>query len=149
MKNWQIFSDMEFEKIVFRAFNFDIKMSRIVGGHLIQLLQKIVEWSTADPVLYMKNDDQICSFAQIKKIHENTNHKSEENLLHAYKEANYLDDNVRKLIKKVCQNCKVCQKFKRSQSRPKVSLPKVTDFNEVVTLDLKQFDGKNLLYYCY
>ena len=146
MKNWQILIDMEFEKIVFRAFNFDIKMSRNVGGHLILPLQKIVEWSTADTVLYMKNDDQICSFAQIKKIHENTNHKSEENLLHAYKEANYLDDNVRKLIKKVCQNCKVCQKFKRSQSRPKVSLPKVTDFNQVVTLDLKQFDGKNVLW---
>ena len=79
-------------------------------------------------------------------MHENTNHKSQENSLHAYREANVLDDNVRKLIKKVCENCKVCQKFKKSQSKPKVALPKVTDFNQVVTLDLKQFDGKNVLW---
>ena len=62
------------------------------------------------------------------------------------KKKHYLTDEVRKVIKKVCENCKVCQKLKKSQSRPKVALPKVTDFNQVVTLDLKQFDGKNVLW---
>ena len=48
--------------------------------------------------------------------------------------------------KKVCENCTVCQRLKKSQSKPKVALPKVTDFNQVVTLDLKQFEGKNVLW---
>ena len=96
--------------------------------------------------MFMKSLDEVGTFAKVKKVHENTNHKTEENLIHAYKEGNYLNDEVRKVIKRVCENCKVCQKFQKSQSKPKIALPKVTDFNQVVTLDLKQFDGKNVLW---
>ena len=146
MKHWRVLLDMESEEMEFRMFDISVGMSRNAGGHLAVPLQKVEEWSTAETVLFMKKEDQICTFEKIKRVHENTNHKSEENLLHAYREANVLDDNVRKLIKKVCENCKICQKFKKSQSKPKVALPKVTDFNQVVTLDLKQFDGKNVLW---
>ena len=146
MKQWRVMIDMEDEIMVFRSFEIDVKMSRNSGGHFILPLQKVEEWSTVDTVLYMKKEKEVLTYAKIKKVHENTNHKSEENLLHAYKEANFLDDSVRKLIKKVCENCKVCQEFKRSQSKPRVALPKVTDFNQVVTLDLKQFGGKNVLW---
>jgi hypothetical protein len=57
-----------------------------------------------------------------------------------------LDSKVRKNIKEVVEMCKVCQQYKRSQGRPKVSLPKVTDFNEIVSMDLKQFAGVNMLW---
>ena len=40
---------------------------------------------------------------------------------------------------------KVCQKFKTSIARPRVTLPKATSFNEVVTLDLKEFGTKYVL----
>ena len=33
----------------------------------------------------------------------------------------------------------MCKKFKKSLGRPKVSLPKAMDFNEIVSLDCKQF----------
>ena len=45
-------------------------------------------------------------------------------------------------IKKVVQNCKICQKFAKLMNRPKVTLPKSSMFNEVVTLDLKMFGSK-------
>ena len=38
---------------------------------------------------------------------------------------------------------KICQKFKKSVSRPKVTLPNSTDFNQVLTMDLKSM-GNNL-----
>ena len=146
MKQWQVLIDIESDEMIFRSFDINVKMSRNNGGHLIVPLQKVEEWSTTDTVLFMKSNNDVTTFDKIKKIHENTNHKSEVNLLHAYKEANLLNDEVRKSIKKVCMNCRVCQKFSKSQSKPKVSLPKVTDFNQVVTLDLKQFGGKNVLW---
>ena len=146
MKQWRIMMDMESEELVFRAFDITVQMKRNDGGHLTVPLEKVEEWSTAETVMFMKSEDEVCSFAKIKKVHENTNHKSEQNLLHAYKEGNYLTDEVRKVIKKVCENCTVCQRLKKSQSKPKVALPKVTDFNQIVTLDLKQFDGKNVLW---
>ena len=40
----------------------------------------------------------------------------------------------------------MCKKFKKSLGRPKVSLPKVMDFNEIVSLDCKQFGSKNVLW---
>ena len=33
--------------------------------------------------------------------------------------------------------CKVCKKYRRTPSRPKVGLPKARDMNDVVSLDLK------------
>ena len=57
-----------------------------------------------------------------------------------------MNDTVRKSIKKVIESCDVCKKYKRSQGKPKVTLTKVTDFNQIVTMDLKQFDGVNVLW---
>ena len=50
---------------------------------------------------------------------------------------------MRKAIKKVVGTCGVCQKYKKSQGKPRVALTKVTDFNQI---DLKQFDGFNVLW---
>ena len=43
-------------------------------------------------------------------------------------------------VGKVVNGCKVCQKFAKLVSRPKITLPKSSTFNEVVILDLKSFD---------
>ena len=51
-----------------------------------------------------------------------------------------------KLIKQVVRDCKICQKFGRSMVKPKVALPKASSFNEIVTLDLKQFGDKYVLW---
>ena len=50
------------------------------------------------------------------------------------------------IIERVVNDCKVCQKFKKSVARPRVTLPKASSFNEVVTLDLKEFGSKYILW---
>ena len=40
----------------------------------------------------------------------------------------------------------MCKKFNKSLGRPKVSLSKAMDFNEIVSLDCKQFGNKNVLW---
>jgi hypothetical protein len=52
---------------------------------------------------------------KVKHVHEAMYHKGENNLLHAYRQAGMLTTTVRKHIKEVVENCKVCQKNKRSQ----------------------------------
>ena len=86
------------------------------------------------------------TYQGVKKTHETTNHKSENGLIHAYKNAELLTAEARKNIKEVVSNCKVCVKFRKSLVKPKVALPKVTDFNEVVTLDLKQMGNNYILW---
>ena len=50
------------------------------------------------------------------------------------------------VINRVVNDCKVCQKFEKSIARPRVTLPKSTSFNEIVTLDLKEFGSKYVLW---
>merc|ERR1711867_249428 len=50
------------------------------------------------------------------------------------------------MIERVVNDCKVCQKFQKSIARARVTLPKTTSFNEVVTLDLKEFGTKYVLW---
>ena len=65
--------------------------------------------------------------------------------MYAYRNANKLNDDVRKKIKKVCEDCKVWKKFSRTLGRPKVAIPKVVDFNEIVSMNLKQFGKKYMI----
>jgi len=85
------------------------------------------------------------TFKAIRKVHEVTNHKSAEQLLKQYRRANLIGPNTVKLIKQVVRDCKICQKFGRSMVKPKIALPNASSFNEVVTLDLKQFGDKYVL----
>ena len=49
-------------------------------------------------------------------------------------------------MERVVNDCKVCQKFQKSVVRQRVTLPKSTSFNEVVTLDLNDFGNKYVLW---
>ena len=124
----------------------EFECEKTKGGHKVVKLCRNGDWTTQDTVYYMSKEDEVTTFKKIKKIHEVTNHKSENQLIFAFRNANKLDDKVRKTIHRVVEGCKVCQKYKRSQGRPKVTLPKVTDFNQIVAIDLKQFGDKNVLW---
>ena len=83
---------------------------------------------------------ELCSFKAVKKVHEVNRHKGKDQLIQAYRTAGWMGPEMTNLIERVVNDCKVCQKFKQSIARPRVTLPKATSFNEVVTLDLKEFD---------
>ena len=50
------------------------------------------------------------------------------------------------IVDRVVNDCKVYQKFQKSVARLRVTLPKSTSFNMVVTLDLKGFGSKYVLW---
>ena len=82
----------------------------------------------------------------MKKVYQVHGHKSESNLIHAHKIENIVTPELKNTIKRVVSDCKICQKFKKSVPRPKTSFPKATDFNQIVTLDLKEIAGKYILW---
>ena len=57
-----------------------------------------------------------------------------------------MSSELRNTIHRVVNNCKVCQKFTKSVARPRIALPKSWSFNKVVTLDLKEFGTKYILW---
>ena len=148
MKIWKCVLDMNLETITSNINNKGMKGLDCMfstGQHLVIPLHEIGDWTTDETVYYMKKEDDLESFEKVKKIHDVTNHKSENSMLHAYKNAGKLTQTVHKSIKEVIEKCNVCQKYKKSQGTPKVALTKVTDFNQIVTLDLKQFEATNVM----
>ena len=99
-----------------------------------------------EEILFTNGEEDMNTFKAIRQVHEVTNHKSAEQLLKHYRRAELIGPNTVKLIKQVVRDCKICQKFGRSMVKPKVVLPKATSFNEIVTLDLKQFGSKYVLW---
>ena len=129
---------------------FDLEQTS--GGHDALKLESIKEDTEERTVSYIMaqvSDDSVShvlDYKNVKRIHEVTNHKQEENMIHAYRNAGIQTDGARKIIRRVIDNCKVCKKFKRSFGIPKVSLPKSHDFNEVIAIDLKQMGKKFILW---
>merc|ERR1712243_67090 len=99
-----------------------------------------------EQILFTNEGEDMNTFKAIRKVHEVTNHKSAEQLLKHYRRANLIGPNTGKLIKQVVRDCKICQKFCRSTVKPKIALPNASSFNKVVTLDLKQFGDKYVLW---
>ena len=88
----------------------------------------------------------LCSFKAVKKVHEVNRHKGKDQLLQAYRNAGWMSSEMVNTIERVVNDCKVCQKFQKPIARPCVILPKASPCNEVVTLDLKEFGSKYVLW---
>ena len=66
--------------------------------------------------------------------------------MQAYRNAGWMSPEMVNMIERVISDCKVYQKFEKSIARPRETLPKASSFNEVVTLDLKEFGNKYVLW---
>lgn len=98
-------------------------------------------------VLFLEDEEgDLCSFKAVRKVHEVKRHKRKKQLIAAYRNASGMSPELVNVIICVVKNCKDCQKFGKSVARPRVSLPKSTSFNKIVTLDLKEFGSKYMLW---
>ena len=147
LKDWGAVLDIKRQELLMEARGEKkLKVEQTDDGHLVVKLFKVGEWTTEEAVYFINGEEEEITLKQIKKGHENLAHKSEDQLLHAYKNAGKLTKKVREFIKTVINRCQVCNKYKKSLPKPKCNLPKVTDFNQIVTIDLKQFGTKYVLW---
>ena len=112
MKEWKVIIDMGQNTVqinVNKPLTFDCQT--VSSGHKVLELHNSGQWSTNDTVYFMSQENDITTFKSIKRIHDVTNHKSEDQLLFAFRNANKLDDSVRKTIKRVAEGCRVCQRI--------------------------------------
>ena len=63
-------------------------------------------------------------------------------MIYAFSNAGKMTPQVRKWIDRVVRTCKICKKNRKSNSKPTVVIPRATDFNSVVEVDLKVVGNK-------
>ena len=74
----------------------------------------------------------------LRKIHRQFGHPLEEVMIRLLKKVNSYDEDTKQLVTAIYVKCKTCKKFKKTPPRPVVSLPAASEFNEVLTMDLKE-----------
>merc|ERR1712115_17073 len=114
------------------------------GNHVVIELEKVN--LQEEEIFFTTEDEGLNEYKKIKKVHEVNNHKSADQLIIHYKRVGLIGPETTKLIKQVVKDCKICQKFSRSLAKPKIALPIASSFNEIVTLDLKQFGDEYVLW---
>ena len=100
-------------------------------------LELVGKWEDIDVIHLLEKEDYLKSEGVIKKIHRTLNHKSKEQLIYAYRNAGKLDEGIRKRIHEIVDKCEICKKNNKSKPKPAVAIPKATEFNSIVAMDLK------------
>jgi hypothetical protein len=73
-----------------------------------------------------------------KKLHLQFGHPVDSNKLKSLcQDAGVTDESFLHAIDDVTEACNTCSRFRKAKSRPVVSLPMASDFNEIMALDLK------------
>ena len=66
--------------------------------------------------------------------------------MYAFISAGKLDEDTRRLIKLVTEECKVCKTVRRSRPKPSVAISQAGDFNTIISMDLKSIGDKYILW---
>ena len=82
-----------------------------------------------------------------EKLHSQFAHPSAKRLIKLVESAGKGGDTqLIKEIHNISNNCQICKEYRRPSPRPVVGLPLASEFNEVVAMDLKMFEGKWILH---
>ena len=82
----------------------------------------------------------------IKKLHHQFGHPSIKRLRQLLIDAKIEDNECHSLIEEITNGCDTCLKFKRTPSRPIVTMNMASEMNDIVALDLKEYK-KNDIYF--
>ena len=83
------------------------------------------------------------------KIHRLTGHSSANQLWKFLKNSSKCSNRDKRVLKLMVENCQICKLKARVFPRPKVCMTRSTDFNELVSWDLKDFKNKYNFYILY
>ena len=114
-----------------------IKLNKMDSGHYGIDLGRTEEVMKCYNINEIANQEKKRQRIEINRFHRRMGHPGADKLIGIYSDRGSLNSNVRELIRQCYENCKLCRKHARKQPRPKVGLPKASEPNEVVSLDLK------------
>ena len=113
----------------------------------VQLLHRFEEQDQQQTTLTLTHDKTNHEIAS--KLHRCFAHPSPDKIIKLVNSAGpqwSQNSDLKHEIKKVSENCDVCKIYRKAPSRPIVSLPMCSSFQEIVAMDLKQYEGKLILH---
>jgi hypothetical protein len=128
-------------------FGEKLKLELTSSGHYCVSIMGNQNKDEVEDVLYSKTTFQGMNDAEkrkkLLKLHDQFGHASAMKLIQLLKSADIKDERLFINLQEVVDGCDTCQMFKKSPARPVVGLPRASDFNETVAVDLHQL-GSNI-----
>ena len=105
-----IMLDCPRHRIVFNEKGKKVETLESSGGHMVVNLELVGEWENNEAIYLVEKEDDVKSEKAIKRIHKNLNHKSKEQMIYAYRNAEKLDKGISKRIVEIVYKCEICKK---------------------------------------
>ena len=125
-----------------------LKVSTTSAGHLIMDLLEQEEMYLLEEILVIDllKADEKEQEKLLNKVHKQFGHRSKRTFVSLLKDTGKWLPHFSVMLDKIINNCEGCILRKKTPDRPSVALPRASDFNEILTMDLKIWDGKYILY---
>ena len=139
LKEWGGKIDFQDNTLHLRKSGETVRMEETSSGHLVIDLGKNLKKDKKEAIkqLFLMKKNKQYNMKDLKKLHRVFGHPSEEKLKKLIDDAGIDDPPISRILKKIHETCRICQKYRKRQSRPKTALPKARTLNEAVSLDLK------------
>ena len=125
-----------------------LKVSTTSAGHLIMDLLEQEEMFILEDLLVVdllkaseKEQEKL-----LDKVHRQFGHRTKRTFVSLLKDTGKWLPHFSAMLDKIINKCEGCILRKKTPDRPSVALPRANDFNEILTMDLKIWKGKYILY---
>ena len=143
---------LDFGNLRARFYATEVPLTKVSTGHFCVSIAPNTINSQETVLLADATKGGALTYKDLQKLHHLCGHSAAtDKILKIIERAGRSDENTKHNMNKIIESCDSCQKNGKLKPRPKFSLPRATRFNQVVTLDLKDFDKNDIKrrYICY
>ena len=140
----QMEMQIDFRNDTVTAMGKMIKLESTSSGHYVIPVTAISNESSK-VVLHLQNIPDLSKqqkTTKALKLHRQFSHAPANKLLKLVDNSSINDKEFRDCVKEVCDACSFCRAYKPAPLKPAVGLPLASHFNDVVCMDLVEFEQK-------
>ena len=138
----QMEMQIDFRNDTVTAMGQTIKLESTSSGHYVIPVTTIGNESSK-VVLHLQDIQKLSKHQKTTKalkLHKQFSHAPANRLLKLVDNSSINDKEFRDCVKEVCDTCSFCRTYKPAPLKPAVGLPLASNFNDVVCMDLVEFE---------
>ena len=139
LESWEAVIDFSDKTLKIKKTGGILKLKRTQSNHLALAMSKTTQDNREEFIksIYAVSKEDKFQFKSLRKIHRIFGHPRPEKLRKIFEGAGEDDKSITKKLERIFESCRVCRKFQKKESKPKVGFPKSEGVNQYVNIDLK------------
>ena len=138
---------MDLETDTAKIFGRDVALNLTTSGHYCIPIDRAEKISVEQ--VFAVNFEEMDSKERHKtliKLHRQFAHPPLKKLKALLQDSGQLTEDYQEILEDIGEKCNLCKRYMKTPPRPAVGLPMASQFNDRVTMDLKQWNGRWILH---